>query len=123
MEDQIKDKNSEIKKIIILIAVIVVLSILFFMFEQIKPAYTPNTVSSEILLGQSECQEKINKWCNDCFFANNQKTDVWNIGGTKIGEILAKCSVNYFQTDWTAEQDCTGNAIDCCLPQIDLPIE
>jgi len=103
------------KKIVLIIVVIIAFVLIFYW--QINLIFFPKYLS------QSECQEKINKWCNDCFSANNKKTDVWNNPGTKIGEQLSKCSVNYFQTDWTAEQDCTGNAIDYCLPQIDLPIE
>lgn len=120
MEDQMKEKSSEKKKIIVIVAVIIILSIIFFAYSQI---FSMPSGGVSMILSQSDCQIQMKQWCNNCYSINDNNINVWNIGGSRIGEAFAKCSNQYYQTDWTSEQDCKGNAIDYCLPQIDLPIE
>jgi len=121
MEEYVYEKPVIKKRnitIFIIAISIVVLIILFLGYNQIF-----STFNESIMLSQSECEIKMKQWCNDCYSINNNDIGVWNTGGTKVDEAFAKCSNNYYQTDWKSGQDCTGNTINYCLPQIDLPIE
>jgi hypothetical protein len=99
-------KNSHKKRnITILVIAIVILFVLSFIFIQEKD------------LTETQCIEDFTKWCTECFSINPQ-LDVWNVGGTKIGKALAKCSSQYLQTNWTSEQDCTGDTLNYCINYI-----
>lgn len=109
MEDQMKEKNNEKKKIIVILAVIIILSAIFLLYNQIFSASSQGNT----ILSMSECETQMNQWCTECF-SINPRIDVWNIAGNRVGETLAKCSNDYFQTNWMPEQDCTGNAVSYC---------
>src|SRR4030067_1957658 len=98
-------KNHKKRNIAILLIVALIAVILFLGNEQIIPLFNQGNVLTE-----TDCQEKISVWCTECF-SLNPGFEVWDISGNKIGEDLAKCSNKYFQTGWTSEQDCIGNAV------------
>ena len=107
-------KNSHKKRtLIIFITVSVILLVLFYGYNQIISIISPK----ETTLTGSQCIEGFTQWCTECFSANPQ-LDVWHVAGTKIGKDLAKCSKQYLQTNWTAEQDCTGDTLNYCINYI-----
>lgn len=106
------------KKFFLLIVVIAALSVIAVYVLVISPS-----MIGEKKLELSECQDKITQWCDECYSINNERIDFWENVGTKIGKALAECSNDYFGTDWTQEQDCTGNAIGYCLSFLSIPIE
>jgi len=62
-----------------------------------------------------DCEANLIDWCSECFLINNENMVTWDNKGTKISRALVECSNDYFDTDWTTDQDCTGNTIDTCL--------
>lgn len=124
MEEQIvkpqPEKKTNKKMILSLVVIIFVLVVIVLGYNQIISFLgVPN---KETVIELSTCQTMMNEWCNECF-SINQRTDVWDVAGNKVGEGLAKCSNEYFQTSWTSGQDCTGDALNYCLPQLDVSIE
>ena len=120
MEELVFKKPSKLHKRLIIIALIII-AIIIVLFS-----FTINLISLDstpLTLTQDECMQKFNEWCNECYYINNLRTDFWDIGGSKIGESLAKCSNDYYLTTWTSEQDCTGESLNYCMTQLEVTNE
>jgi hypothetical protein len=91
--------------IIIAIAAIILMFLFFSQFIQFFPSET---------LSMEQCADESNTWCETCFFDNSNQFNSWNVSGSSVGEALAECSVKFYNSSMSAEQDCSGG-IDFCL--------
>ncbi len=106
MVEYVYKRSDNRKKALFLAIPVMVVLILILMYGQID---------TSVPKGKSACLEEVAKWCNECFYGNNQDFVSWSVSGTQIGEALSSCSNRYLNTSWIPEQDCTGDIIDFCM--------